>query len=131
MEKLYVQNGVVSAVVHPRTNRRDLYFSTFITRVANWYKEVAQAEGLSDDDIANYVTAWARMLSRCEFDGLTQEIPTITDTPDEVRAKFLCYLDSEHAIFFERVKEAMDKQDQPVDVTIAPAPLEKTAKKKT
>lgn len=131
METLHVQNGVVSAVVYPRTPRRDLYFEVLVRRCAAWYVDVGNDLGITTDDINRYLTSWLLMLSRSEFTGLADEIPTLTDTPDEVRAKFLRFLDSEHAVFFEKVEEAMRRQDAPADVTIAPAPLETSAKKKT
>lgn len=100
-----------------------------LLRKCPWYVDVAEELGVEkivlDDALADYLQMSIRV---SELNGaLDFEFADTKDTPEQVKEKFMVYLDTQDIEFIDKLTDEINAVDAPADADIAP--LEPTEKK--
>lgn len=116
--------------VKRRTPRTEMHFAAIVDKMTPFYKELAKEEGVEETVVDQSLSKFARLSSRVELNGkeeLDFEFASLSDTPDQVKEKFVAYLDSEHLDQIEEIRREM-RGEVATDPATAPTPPEDAEK---
>lgn len=115
--------------VNRRTPRTEMQEAIFMDRIAEFSDDLAQKENMPgryvDWQLMKFINYSVRIDPNGDNAGF--ELGKIGDTPDELRAKFIAYLDNANTEVTKAWDSAIAALDKPVNSTIAPEALPKDA----
>lgn len=120
--------------INKRTPRTEMQEAIFMDRIAEFSDDLAKAENMPgryiDWQLMKFINYSVRIDPNGDDAGF--ELGKINDTPDELRAKFMIYLDNANPEVTKAWDVAISNHDKPVNSTIAPEalPEDAPAKKK-
>lgn len=109
--------------VKKRTPRSDMYYEAIVGKMAEFYEGLAQELGLPASSVDRQMTVFAILATRIEVDGdqLDFEFPLPIDSPEDIKAKFLRYLDTEQMAWVDAALDAKNAYDRPkVETALTP-----------
>lgn len=113
-----------------RTPRTDLIFQTIALRARGLNREIAESSEEKFDPFAVEVALeyFFRLSARLDLNGTTFdfELASASDTRDDIRRKFMQYLDTEQAEQVDEAVAMLFKTDAPADETLGPTPPDET-----
>lgn len=115
--------------VNRRTPRTEMQEAIFMDRIAEFSDDLAKKENMPgryvDWQLMKFINYSVRINPNGDDAGF--ELGKIGDTPDELRAKFIAYLDNANTEVTKVWDSAIASQDKPVNSTIAPEALPEDA----
>lgn len=112
--------------INRETPRTEMVYASICDKMNEFYKALADELGFSVDTVEKHLTEYASLSARAEFKKgeIDFELADVKDTPDEIKAKFLKYIDTEKV---EVVKAALVESARALIASIAtirgPEPL--------
>jgi hypothetical protein len=106
---------------------------TIFEKILTFNEELIEEMGISPAMLNNCLGDFGVLGSRVKVTKgkIDFELPKHNDTPEEIKAKFDKFLDTEHAAFMDEVCVEINKMDRVQDKNLAPGhlPDEKDKKK--
>lgn len=118
--------------INRETPRTEMVYASILDKMSEFYVALADELGFSVDTVEKHLTEYAALSARAEFKKgeIDFDLADVKDTPDEVKAKFIKYMDTEK---IEVVKAALVEMARALIATVAsirgPEPLPEDAPK--
>jgi hypothetical protein len=107
--------------VGKRTPRTQMHHDALVIKATEFYEELAEQEGVTVEALDSALTRFCRLSSRVVFKKkLDFELATMADTPDQIREKFVAYLDTEHMEVIDEATRLMVEQSVTPDPATGP-----------
>jgi hypothetical protein len=109
-------------VIHPYTPRLRLKLRTLLRKGLEWYSDLSDEEELTEDEFAEGFDNYAMISVRVS--GLNGEagfeLASSTDSSDELRKKFMGYLETENIQLVRELEQKIMDSDSPTNPETAP-----------
>lgn len=105
-----------------RTPRTELVYRALLVKMSEVLDETAVEIGVDQRLVDDAMEIFAWISARSAFDPgeVDFELAKPSDTPDEIKTKFLIYMDTACIEKIEAAKSKLREMDRPVDPDIAP-----------
>lgn len=108
--------------VNRRTPRSQLVAGVILVKGEELKEGLAEEIGLDQPYIQLALSRFAGLSTRVQFKNgeIDFELARGTDTPEQLRAKFMAYMESECLGAVEAAQDELDELDRPYDEALAP-----------
>lgn len=83
--------------IRPKTPRTEMVHSALIAKMGEFYKALGQELGVGSEAVDKELTRFAALSARTEPESKGEidfELAVVTDTPEQIREKFMVYIDT-------------------------------------
>lgn len=119
-DELTVTEGSASILVKRRTVRSDMLRDAIYTQIASFMDTLTSELGIPANVVNVYLARYGMLGARCEGHNLDFPLPLASDSADELKAKFMRFMDSAYSELALEAEKAWEKLDRPVDPVLAP-----------
>lgn len=105
--------------IKPKTPRTEMAHQCLINKMATFYEALGEEMGYGKEAVDTELSHFSALSARVEFNGKGEidfDLALPTDTPEQIRVKFLRYCETQH---YRKVEDALQKIAQ-LDMPLVP-----------